>query len=167
MDKKDKWKVKYEDGLTKISEQELGHETFMKAQNAMADGDYKTAIKEWNSLAKKGHPIAQYNLGQEYYFGKNVEKDIDLGVYWLKKSANQRVPHSEYLLGMACLQGMVMDMSYEDGVNYIDRARLQGHQNAEDGWKELNLELFHSKTPEERIIFDKKYLKLKKNNLNK
>ena len=45
MDKKDKMEVTYEDGLTRISEQELGNETFMKAQNAISDGDYKTAIK--------------------------------------------------------------------------------------------------------------------------
>jgi TPR repeat protein len=167
MDKKDKWEVAYEDGLTRISEQELGHETFMKGQNAFYDGDYKTAIKEWSSIAKNGHPIAQYNLGQEYYFGENVERDIDLGVYWLKKAAKQRVPHSEYLLGMACLKGMVIDMSYEDGVSYVDRARHQGHKNAKDAWKELNLGLFNSKTTEERIIFDKEFEELKKNNLSK
>ena len=167
MNDKDKWKVTYDDGLTKISEQELGHETFMKAQDAISRGDYKTAIKELESLAKEGHPIAQNNLGFEYLNGDRIDKDIDLGVYWLKKAAEQQVPDAEVGLGLACLQGLVIDKNYEDGVNYIDSARNKGHKKAEDIWNERELGLFHSKTAEERIIFDEEFEKTKKNNLIK
>jgi TPR repeat protein len=163
MNKKDKWKVTHEDGLTKISEQELGHEEFMKAQNAISDGDYKTAIKEFESLAKKGHPIAQNNLGFEYLHGDRVNKDIDLGVYWLKKAAEQQVPDAEVGLGLACLQGLVVDKNYEDGVNYINSARKKGHKRAEEIWNERKLELFQSQTIEERITFEKELEKTKKN----
>ena len=163
MDKKDKWEVSYEDGLTRISEQELGHETYMKAQNAISDGDYKTAIKEFESLAKKGHPIAQNNLGFEYLHGDRVNKDIDLGVYWLKKAAEQQVPDAEVGLGLACLQGLVVDKNYEDGVNYINSARKKGHKRAEEIWNERKLELFQSQTIEERITFEKELEKTKKN----
>ena len=110
MDKKDKMEVTYEDGLTRISEQELGHETFMKAQNAISDGDYKTAIKEFESLAKKGHPIAQNNLGFEYLHGDRVDKDVDLGVYWLKKAAEQQVPDAE--VGPPIIDFVVIGIQY-------------------------------------------------------
>tara|TARA_B110000008_G_scaffold232624_1_gene236245 strand:+ start:929 stop:1432 length:504 start_codon:yes stop_codon:yes gene_type:complete len=163
MNKKDKWKVTYEDGLTKISEQELGHETFMKAQNAISNGDYITAIKELESLAKKGHPIAQNNLGFEYLHGDKVNKDIDLGVYWLKKAAEQQLPDAEVGLGLACLQGLVVDKNYEDGVNYINRARKKGHKMAEEIWNERKLELFQSQTIKERITLEKELEKTKKN----
>lgn len=45
--------------------------------DAWSRGDYSEAIREWQAMADKGDPDAQFNLAQAYKLGKGVEQDLD------------------------------------------------------------------------------------------
>ena len=46
---------------------------FKAGENAYHRGDYATAMREWQPLAKQGHAVAQYNLGLLYANGQGVQ----------------------------------------------------------------------------------------------
>ena len=48
---------------------------FQKGMNALDNGDYATALKEWMPLAEKGHLNAMYKMGYMYKKGKGVIQD--------------------------------------------------------------------------------------------
>ena len=60
--------------------------SFTDGLNAAIEGDYKTALKEWQSLADQGNASAQYNLGVMYENGRGVLKDLSKAKYWIKKA---------------------------------------------------------------------------------
>jgi TPR repeat protein len=54
---------------------------------AWQHGDYPAAVHEWQPLADKGDPDAQFNLGQAYKVGHGVPKDPDKALALFKKAA--------------------------------------------------------------------------------
>ncbi len=56
---------------------------------AYKQGDYATALREWNPLAKQGDANAQNNLGFMYYKGHGVPQDYAEAVKWFRKAAEQ------------------------------------------------------------------------------
>ena len=51
-------------------------------------GDFATAIRECEPLAKKGNAIAQYNLGVLYYTGEGVIQDNVYAHMWWNIAAS-------------------------------------------------------------------------------
>jgi glutaredoxin len=50
--------------------------------------------------ACKGDMYSQYILGMNFYHGINsIPKDILVAIYWLEKSAEQKLPHAQFILG--------------------------------------------------------------------
>ena len=41
---------------------------------------------------------AQYNLGESYYYGKGVMRDIEQAVYWYRKAADQGLADAQKAL---------------------------------------------------------------------
>jgi len=46
--------------------------------------------------AQKGLPDAQYELGNEYYSGRDAEQDYEAAAYWYLKAAEQGHIGSQY-----------------------------------------------------------------------
>ena len=59
---------------------------FKAGENAHHRGDYATALREWQPLAKQGHAVAQYNLGLLYTNGQGVPKDEAQARQWFEKA---------------------------------------------------------------------------------
>ena len=57
-------------------------------ENALIKEQLKEAEKE-KKAAEQGDAVAQLNLGNGYYFGNGVEKDLKQAVYWYQKAADQ------------------------------------------------------------------------------
>ena len=53
---------------------------FNKGLDAAKRGDFATALRELEPLAKQGDADAQYNLGLMYYHGKGVRQDYKIAV---------------------------------------------------------------------------------------
>lgn len=59
------------------------------AGSAATQGKYADAFKIFLSLAKEGNPIAQYNVGLHYFWGKGVEEDLEKAQQWFQKAGEQ------------------------------------------------------------------------------
>ena len=62
---------------------------FSKGLKALKDGDYATAMREWQHLAEQGHAIAQNNMGAIYANGWGVPQDYNQALKWTKLAAEQ------------------------------------------------------------------------------
>ncbi len=61
---------------------------------------YKDGINDLFLIAAiLGNRNAQYNLGRKRIEGDGIEKDIELGECWMKKSADQNSPSANFYLG--------------------------------------------------------------------
>jgi len=72
---------------------------FKAGEKAYHLGDYATALREWQPLAKQGHAIAQYNLGLLYANGQGVPKDDAQARQWYEKAAAQGQADAQVYLG--------------------------------------------------------------------
>jgi TPR repeat protein len=59
---------------------------------------WNNKIIQFKSQALKGNVEAQYRLGNHYFCGKGVKKNIKQALYWFKISANRKYKNSQYFL---------------------------------------------------------------------
>ncbi|MBC7004561.1 sel1 repeat family protein [Photobacterium sp. BZF1] len=73
---------------------------------------------EWlTQAALQGNTMAQYNLGDMYYFGFGVEKSATAAHEWYLAATAKRHPHAHYMLALLQAQGE-MGPSDESLVRY-------------------------------------------------
>ncbi|HOY70214.1 MAG TPA: tetratricopeptide repeat protein [Methylotenera sp.] len=76
-----------------------------EANSAYNNKDYKTALREYLPLAKKGNDYAQFKVGELYFEGKGVLQDYEEGYKWLTKSAEQENPLALAMLAVKFADG--------------------------------------------------------------
>ena len=64
--------------LSLLVENSASSADFQKGADAAKKGDFATALREWEPLAKQGHKHAQHNLGWIYENGNGVPETIRL-----------------------------------------------------------------------------------------
>lgn len=67
---------------------------------ALSEPDHETAIYWYTMAAERGHAEAQYYLGEYYYYGISVPKDLDKAIYWFKKADCQGHADTPNYIGM-------------------------------------------------------------------
>ena len=82
------------------------------AKQAYDRGDYKTAYRLNKSLAERGSPVAQSNLGLMYYNGKTVPQNYAEATKWFRKAADQGDADSQYSLGLMYAIGKGVPQDY-------------------------------------------------------
>jgi len=87
---------------------------FQKGSEAYKNGDYATALREWEPLAKQEDARAQYNLGIMYEHGKGIPQDNKTAVQWYRLAAEQGYANAQYNLGLmyGLGQGVIQDNVY-------------------------------------------------------
>lgn len=93
-----------------------------EGQAAFNKKDYKTAIKEWEPLARQGNVYAQRMMGMFYLLGLKVEQDDKKAFFWYYKAAKQGDADSEAHVGAA--------YQYGDGVAQNDDLAIQWYRKA-------------------------------------
>jgi TPR repeat protein len=89
---------------------------------ALADGRYRSAVKEFKRLAREGHPDAQYQLGMLYLFGTGVGRDVTQGIVWLKRSANNGSYLAANELGQIYLSGQGVAQDEQEAMKWLEMA---------------------------------------------
>ncbi|MDY0881389.1 tetratricopeptide repeat protein [Dongia soli] len=59
------------------------------AWEAYRKGDYQAAVPVFARLAKLGHPVAEWLMGNVYFAGQGVPQDYRRALEWFEKAANQ------------------------------------------------------------------------------
>ena len=87
---------------------------FQKGADAAKKGDFATALREWEPLAKQGHKHAQHNLGWIYENGNGVPRNHKTAVKWYRLSAEQGHVGAQTNLGamFAFGKGVIQDNIY-------------------------------------------------------
>ncbi len=87
--------------LEKSAEKENEYATYLAGKIRLTEPDFKNiqkAIKHFGIAAKNGNSYAEYQLGKLYIFGKEIEKDYDIGMEYLKASAEKGNQYAEQLI---------------------------------------------------------------------
>ncbi len=66
----------------------------------------RKGINSIKSGAELGIPYAQWLLGNRYFHGKEVPKDLDLAAFWYSKAADQGTPYAQYHLALLGKQNL-------------------------------------------------------------
>ena len=87
--------------LESAAEKESEYSAYLAGKirlNEQGFRDVREAILLFESAAQKGNSFAEYQLGRIYLFGKDIEKDYDKGMKYLKSSAEKGNSYAEQLM---------------------------------------------------------------------
>jgi hypothetical protein len=104
---------------------------FKAGENAYHRGDYATALREWQPLAKQGQAIAQYHLGLLYANGQGVPKDDAQARLWYEKAAAQGHADAQANLGSLYDYGRGGPQDFKMAVRWYLRSANQGNDLAQ------------------------------------
>jgi uncharacterized protein len=104
---------------------------FKAGEKAHHHGDYATALREWEPLAKHGQAVAQYNLGLLYANGQGVPKDDAQARQWYEKAALQGHADAQVNLGSLYDYGRGGPQDFMMAVRWYRRSADQGNDLAQ------------------------------------
>ena len=108
----------------------VGWSDIHKGDDAIRQGDYATALKEWKPLAEQGHAQAQGLLGMIYHFGLGVPQDYYKALKWYTLSAEQGFTPSQFELGQFYHFGDGVLQDYKAAVKWYTLSAEQGEVRA-------------------------------------
>jgi hypothetical protein len=100
---------------------------FKAGEHAYHRGDYATALREWQPLAKQGQAVAQYHLGLLYANGQGVPKDDAQARLWYEKAAAQGHADAQANLGSLYDYGRGGPQDFKMAVRWYLRSANQGN----------------------------------------
>ncbi|MFB3844170.1 MAG: tetratricopeptide repeat protein [Candidatus Cloacimonadaceae bacterium] len=84
------------------------------------------AVGRLISQAQQGEPVAQYQLGEAYYYGKGLPKDYKEAVKWFRMAAEKGVSAAQCALGKCYKNGEGVPQDYKEALKYF---RLSAQTN--------------------------------------
>ena len=104
---------------------------FNEATRSYLLGDFEKARYEALIAATDGKPEAQMLLGQLYFNGEGVEKDIKAAMYWYEKAATQGFADAQYRLGSLYFDGKHnIPKDYDKAYEWLQKALENGNKKA-------------------------------------
>ena len=104
---------------------------FKAGEKAYQRGDFATALREWQPLAKQGQAIAQYHLGLLYSNDQGVPKDDAQARQWYEKAANQEQADAQVNLGGLYDYGRGVPQDFKMAVRWYRRSADQRNDLAQ------------------------------------
>ena len=86
----------------------------------------KKDVDDFLDNAKKGHPQAQFLLGELYFHGDEIEQNYSEAFYWYTKSAEQNFSYAQNNLGVMYEYGYFVNQDYQQAFSWYKKAAEQG-----------------------------------------
>lgn len=103
-----------------------------EATKAYIQGDYPKARYEALIGATDGDPAAQMLMGQLYFNGEGVEKNIELAMYWYQQAASNGFKEAQFRLGKLFFDGGTgVEKNYNKAWEWLMKADTAGHDKTE------------------------------------
>ena len=102
-----------------------------EGQAAYDNGDFAVAFKVWNTLAKEGDALSQFNLGVMYSRGEGTRKNGQRALEWYMRSAEQGYAPAQFNLGAIYLEGKIIDANQQKAAAWWQLAAEQGFVQAQ------------------------------------
>lgn len=96
-----------------------------EGQAAYDSGDFAVAFKIWNTLAKEGDPLSQFNLGVMYSRGEGTSKNGMRALEWYTRSAEQGYAPAQFNLGAIYIEDSIVDADQEKAAAWWQLAAEQ------------------------------------------
>jgi uncharacterized protein len=104
---------------------------FQAGVTAYDQGNYATAVQEWQPSADRGDPNAEFNLGLMYQLGRGVPQDDKQAAEWYRKAAGQGVAAAQFNLGVLYANGQGVEANPQEAIQWFLQAAAQGIHAAE------------------------------------
>jgi len=105
---------------------------YQKGLAAYHSGDYATALREWEPLAKQGNADAQVKVGLMYDNGQGVPQDYKIAMKWYRLAAEQGDAFAQYFLGLMYDNGQGVPQDDKTAVKWYRLAAEQGDADAQN-----------------------------------
>ena len=89
------------------------------------------AVEWYRKSAEQGNVIAQYYLGEMYYYGRGVSRDDAKAMEWYRKSAEQGNADAQYNLGIMYEYGYGVSKDNAKAVEWYRKSAEQGNAKAQ------------------------------------
>lgn len=109
---------------------EINH-WLQQAQQLSAQNRHTEAIPLFTKAANHGNPTAQQVLGDAYFHGKGVDKDLAKAAYWYRKAAEQGYAIAQLELGCVYYSGKGVEKDHTKAAYWFRKAAEQGHAIAQ------------------------------------
>lgn len=104
---------------------------YKEARRLDEAGDDAAAVRLYRRAAEAGNAEAAYELGEAYWLGEGVERDLPRAADWFNRAADGGSPRGQYLLGRAYAEGRGVDKEPATAARFFGRAATQGHAPAQ------------------------------------
>lgn len=104
---------------------------FSRGLSAYENGDFATALKEWQPLAESGDVAAMRNLGHLYRWGRGVKLDQAKAARWYERAAERGFDRAQANLASLYLAGEGVAKNQRLAAQWFARAARQGHAIAQ------------------------------------
>ncbi len=102
-----------------------------KGFNAYSEGDFATALAEWQPLAERGDANGQFGLGLLYANGWGVDLNDDEALKWYGLAAGQGHAEAAYNLGVMNANGWGVPQSDDEAFKWYSMAADRGFTTAQ------------------------------------
>jgi len=132
------------------------NEAFADMKTAMAayeKGDIATALKEFTTLAVKGDPTAQNNLGVLYSNGELVKKNLKKAAKWYRLAAEQGLAIAQVNMGHFYETGQGFEKDLNTALVWYQLAAEQGYDLAQFHMGRLQAEENNGNSDKQKAYF--------------
>lgn len=114
--------------------------------------DPTEAVRWLEQSADQGYEYAQYRLGRLYLTGKEVEQNIEYGLYRAWQSEQQNNPFAQYLLGKTYLNGELVEQDLPQAEQLFEKASDQGNSYAKYSLAKMHLTGLAAESDEHKAV---------------
>ena len=107
-------------------------------ESGKAVGDFKQAYDCYKKALDAGYKKAYYPLGNLYYQGKGVERDLEKAFEcYMFGAKNYDIPEAQYALGRMYEKGEVAKQNMKEAIRWYKAAAKSGNPEAEEALERL------------------------------
>lgn len=99
-------------------------------RNQLENKEFWARFDELMFSAQTGDAESQNSIGEMYYYGDEIEQDLDQAVYWFKEAAKQKHAEAMYNLGICFVNGEGVEKNKTTGMGFIRQAAKLGSKAA-------------------------------------
>lgn len=111
------------------------------AFNRVDDESLELALEACRSAAENGDLQAQYEMGEFFYQGERVERDIEKALEWFERASIQGHPRAQYQLGLMHYQGEGVTRNLPQAYIILKMSAVNGEEAAMDASDRIALQM--------------------------
>lgn len=116
------------------------------------DQDLEKAFELLNKAYLLGDAMAGFNVGQAYWFGLGVAKDMNKGLEYVLNAAHNNCPNAQFMLGQIYEngiidKGLIIDADINKAIYWYKKAADLGDESASDALERLIMNDSEEKYP--------------------